>query len=275
MYCNRRRSLLSNQSVINTQHHSIPIIFYIIIMVYLILSNRYPEESHRKSYIKTAGPHAYNVSPFHKPLAASASDDEWKIILKVIRDNFDDTNSSNILHDKSSLRPLRPNDDNYEAFVGPKWRPPPPSPHSIDLEIENRQRMATPGLSSLLGQNDDDPTTPYPHYDRCAYCTKPATYQCSQCKIVKYCSRNPCQASHWKKIHKASCVNACPFSLWECLQGNDGFYVTSEECLALQSALLKGLSQENTTTGTKDHNIIQCFAAYFCVTAELGGCFVL
>jgi hypothetical protein len=236
-------------------------------MVYLILSNQYPEESHRKSYIKTAGPHAKNISPFHKPLAASASDDEWKIILRVISDNFDDTN---ILHDKSSLRPLRPNDDNYEAFTGSKWRPPPPH-HSMN--IEDRQSIATPGLSSLLGQNDDDPTTPYPRYDLCACCTKPASHQCSRCKIVKYCSKNPCQSSHWKKVHKESCTKAHPLSLWECLQGNDGFYVSSEECLALQSALLKGLSQENITT--KDHNIIQCYAAYFGVTAELGGCFVL
>lgn len=37
----------------------------------------------------------------------------------------------------------------------------------------------------------------------CALCGKEAGHRCSQCSIIKYCSRE-CQASHWK-VHKLLC----------------------------------------------------------------------
>ena len=119
-----------------------------------------------------------------------------------------------------------------------------------------------------MGQQDDN-TTPYPHYDRCANCTKlfPKMNQCSRCKIVKYCSRD-CQSSHWKKVHKESCTKAIALPLYKIMNGNDGFYMSPEECRALQMAL----SKDETIDIDK---VIQCFQAYFDIAADLGGCFVL
>ena len=37
----------------------------------------------------------------------------------------------------------------------------------------------------------------------CALCSQPAEHRCSQCSIIKYCSRE-CQVSHWK-VHKSQC----------------------------------------------------------------------
>ncbi|KAG7355763.1 MYND finger domain containing protein [Nitzschia inconspicua] len=229
-------------------------------MVFLILSNRYPTDTHRQRYLHDAGRHAKQVSPFHKHLAASADDDQWRDVLNAIRDNTD----ASILDDTSKPRSLRPNDDNYEAFVGPQWIP----QQSTNLDASS---SIHPAMAALL-QSDSDRNTVYPRYDRCANCTQPATLQCAKCKIVKYCCRDPCQAEHWKKVHKQSCCKAHESrSLWQCLHGSDGFYVGEEECLALQAALGRACANDS----FQDKDVLQCFQAYFGTAAELGGCFVL
>jgi hypothetical protein len=81
-------------------------------MGFLLLSLEYPSSTHKTKFVRKAGPHSNFASPFHKPLAASATDDQWRRVLKVIRDNVTD---SCFLHDQSSPRPLKPNDDNYEV----------------------------------------------------------------------------------------------------------------------------------------------------------------
>lgn len=122
-------------------------------------------------------------------------------------------------------------------------------------------------MLAMMGQ--DDSNTIYPHYDRCANCTKlaPKMNQCSRCKMVKYCSRD-CQALHWKKVHKQSCTKAQPLPLYKSLNGNDGFLMTPEECRGLHIAL-----SENEANAVDE--VIRCFQAYFDVAADLGGCFVL
>ena len=118
-----------------------------------------------------------------------------------------------------------------------------------------------------MGQDDNN--TPYPRYDRCANCTKlfPTMSRCSRCKIVKYCSRD-CQSSHWKKVHKQSCVKAQPLALYKSMNGNDGFLMTPDECKVLANALSEHESIHN-------DNVVRCFQAYFGVAADLGGCFIL
>ena len=227
-------------------------------MGFLLLSNQYPEESDVQAYLGQAGPHARNVSPIPKFLAASATDEQWKRVLQVIRENATNWEA---WQEQSKLRPLKPNDDNYQAFTGPDWKP----------KATTGTATVSPAFSALLGQ-DNDPNTPYPRYDRCANCTKPANLQCARCKVVKYCSRDPCQSSHWKKVHKNSCTKAQHFSLWKSLHGNDGFYISPEECTALQSALSNALIHP---TNSQDANVIRCFQAYFGAVANLGGCFVL
>lgn len=231
-------------------------------MVFLILSNQYPGDTHRERFRKDAGPHAKQVSPFHQHLAASADDDQWREVLKAARDNIGSDEAS-ILDDTSQPRPLRPNDDNYEAFKGKQWKP---KPNKI-IDAASIQ----PAMAALL-RNDSDPNGVYPRYDRCANCTKPARLQCAKCKIVKYCSREQCQAIHWKKIHRRSCLKApTSRSLWQCLHGSDGFYVSPEECLALQAALGRAVESDC----CRNNDVLQCFGAYFGMVAELGGCFLL
>ena len=72
----------------------------------------YPSDEDRSKFVRKAGPHANSSSPFHKPLAASATDDQWRQVLKAIRESVTDTT---FLHEQPSPRPLRPNDDNYEV----------------------------------------------------------------------------------------------------------------------------------------------------------------
>jgi MYND finger len=238
-------------------------------MVFLILSNQYPEDSHRKRYLREAGPHGTQVSPFHKPLAASADDDQWRSVLKAIRENIILLEDASILDDTSKPRSLRPNDDNYKAFVGPQWKPSSSSSSSSSSTVNTSS--IPPAMAALL-DTTNDPDTVYPRYDRCANCTKPATLQCSKCKIVKYCSRDPCQAVHWKKVHKQSCCKAhTGRSLWQCLHGSDGFMVSPEECMALQAALDRAIHKDS----CRGKDVIQCFRAYFGMVSELGGCFVL
>ena len=77
-----------------------------------MLSVDYPSDKDRSKFVRKAGPHANSSSPFHKPLAASATDDQWRQVLKAIRESVSDTT---FLHEQPSPRPLRPNDDNYEV----------------------------------------------------------------------------------------------------------------------------------------------------------------
>lgn len=81
-------------------------------MGFLMLSVDYPSEKDRSKFVRKAGPHANSSSPFHKPLAASATDDQWRQVLKAIRESVTDTT---FLHEQPSPRPLRPNDDNFEV----------------------------------------------------------------------------------------------------------------------------------------------------------------
>ena len=228
-------------------------------MTFLMLSVDYPSDKDRSKLVKKAGPHAKNSNPFHKPLAASATDDEWRRVLRAIKESVKD---ASFLHEQSSPRPLRPNDDNYEAFTGRKWKP------EVSLDFGGRDPSVVRALSAMMGQQDDT-NTPYPRYDRCANCTKllPKMSRCSRCKIVKYCSRE-CQSSHWKKVHKQSCVKAQPFALYKSMNGNDGFLMTPDECKGLAEALSEHESIHS-------DNVVRCFQAYFTVAADLGGCFIL
>lgn len=246
-------------------------------MVFLILSNRYPEDSQRRRYLREAGPRAGQVSPFHRPLAASADDGQWRTVLDAVRrgchdgdvaEEGDDDPSgsapSSVLDDTSRPRPLRPNDDNYRAFAGPRWRP----------ESDVDESTTVPPVMAALLSSRDDPSTVYPRYDRCARCTGPATLRCSRCKIVRYCGRDPCQSAHWREVHRSSCIPApTDVSLWRCLHGSDGFYVTPEECTALQDALSRAVPVVVSTT--RDGELIRCFQVYFRIVSDLGGCFVL
>lgn len=228
-------------------------------MTFLMLSVDYPSDKDRSKFVKKAGPHAKNSNPFHKPLAASATDDEWRRVLKAIKESVTDTS---FLYEQPSPRPLRPNDDNYEAFTGSKWKP------EGSIDFGGRDPSVVRALSAMMGQQDDT-NTPYPRYDRCANCTKllPKMSRCSRCKIVKYCSRD-CQSSHWKKVHKQSCVKAQPFTLYKSMNGNDGFLMTPDECKGLAEAL-----SEHESIHSDD--VVRCYQAYFTVAADLGGCFIL
>ena len=87
-------------------------------MGFLLVSLEYPSESNKGRFVRTAGPHSNFVSPVHSFLAASATDDQWRRVLKAIRDNVKD---SSFLDDiKSQPRPLRPNDDNYQVRKVPR-----------------------------------------------------------------------------------------------------------------------------------------------------------
>ena len=97
-------------------------------MVFLLLSVKYPTKKQRQDYLREAGPHATLTSPTHKPLAVSANEKQWKYILKMMlrhmKTTTTTTNESDrilrstpltMLNDKSKLRPLRPDDDNYKV----------------------------------------------------------------------------------------------------------------------------------------------------------------
>ena len=81
-------------------------------MGFLLLSVDYPSETHRTQFAQNAGPHSNFASPFHKFLAASATDDQWRRVIRAIRENVKD---SSFLDDQPSPRPLKPNDDNYKV----------------------------------------------------------------------------------------------------------------------------------------------------------------
>ena len=96
-------------------------------MVFLLLSVKYPTKKQRQDYLREAGPHATFTSPTHKPLAVSANEKQWKYILKMMLRHMTTTTTTNesdrilrstpltMLNDKSKLRPLRPDDDNYKV----------------------------------------------------------------------------------------------------------------------------------------------------------------
>jgi hypothetical protein len=195
-------------------------------------------------------------------LAETKDDEQWKTVVQTIRENMAD---ESMLHDKKFGRPVRPNRDNYEAFRGPQW-----NPKTSTLEAMGFPSVGA-AMATLLGwpENRED-SVPHAHYDRCANCTKPATRNCSRCRIVKYCSRE-CQCAHWKKVHKASCIEAEPKSLWESLQGEVwAFHVSSTECRAICTALSQGQN-----IGGDASDLICYFKVYFDLAAELGGCFVV
>lgn len=198
----------------------------------------------------------------YEPLPASADDQEWKSIVtllqRVCSDPSSASSSSSFLQ-QEQLRPLKPNDDNYLAFVGPQWKRLPNMTKIINLPTE----------LSAFQPRDDEPT---PHFDHCAYCTQPeATKRCGKCKIVAYCSRD-CQMKHWTSIHRKSCIPAESRTLWKALHTNDGFHITVSECHQLATTLHGEISNRPTD---EQKVLVQRFALYFHVVTDLGGCFVL
>lgn len=81
-------------------------------MGFLLLSVEYPSDQQKERFIRNGGPHSTCASPMHLFLAVASSDDEWRRVIKAIRDNVKD---ESFLDDIKSPRPLRPNDDNYEV----------------------------------------------------------------------------------------------------------------------------------------------------------------
>jgi hypothetical protein len=145
-----------------------------------------------------------------------------------------------------------------------------------------------PELAAFLGSSHGS-NEPTPHYDHCANCTQKTTStitisdnnnknkRCARCKIVQYCSRD-CQAQHWKKCHKQSCLAAEPNrTLFQALQTNDGFLVTSQECQELSKGFYECLKNKSPTQAQQHSKkcMVEGFALYFQYAAELGGCFVV
>jgi hypothetical protein len=237
-------------------------------MGYLFFSVEYPTEQTRASYLQSVSPNFRSTTfSLYQPLPASATIDDWKEMLTILQEFCSIEQKAKNTQSSQQLRPLKPNDDNYEAFQGPQW--------------SRRAQMTPeipPELAGFLGssQNNKEPT---PHYDHCANCTQKipsSMLRCSRCKIVQYCSRD-CQAKHWKGCHKTSCIPAEPNrTLFQALHTNDGFLVTSEECRELSrgfSACLKSNTTQHSTT--KKSNMVEGFAVYFQYAADLGGCFVV
>jgi hypothetical protein len=148
--------------------------------------------------------HAGNTTP--SPAASSQCHmrEQWLSgVLDAIREHF----SASVLN-QTELRPLKPNDDNYAAFVGEQWKP----------SHEGLGRVP-PELAALIGVSQGDPT---PHCDRCAACTAALNERFSRCRFVKCCSHG-CQAKHWNSCHKKSCLRPHQRTLLEAMQTNDGF----------------------------------------------------
>lgn len=252
-------------------------------MGFLLLSVRYPTEGQRQTFTCQVGPQfLHGTSPLHRPLSVSFSDGDWKDLLTVIHNYVTPlvaattataaTESTVPLvslwnpSDTSSIppRPLKPNDDNYAAFVGIQWDPSP-----------GLMAGVPPPLRAMVFDADRDAI---PHYDRCAKCTQQPTtiLKCSRCKMVQYCGRD-CQSQHWKQCHRRSCIPAEPRCLYQVLQTNDGFWISPNECEAL-SITMKHLSQQQPSTTTIPFHIqdkMKHFATYMNHVAKLDGCFVL
>ena len=225
----------------------VPSIISLPSMGFLLLSVKYPTEEFREAFFRVAGSEFLKqTSPLHQPLPASTSTEEWRVVVKQIEQHCD----ASIL-DQVMIRPLKPNDDNYAAFVGPQWQ-------AFDVPADK----VPPQIAAMIGRSEEDPT---PHYDKCAQCTQSASQQCTRCKIVKYCTRD-CQRRHWKACHKASCEQAREISLRQALTTNDGFLVSPVECQALS----QGLKQSASSSG-----VVRCIAEYLERASQLDGCFVL
>ena len=235
---------------------------------FLLLTAEYPSQSIRQSFLRETDAQLTSVSSLlHKPLPISIPHDDWqhmvKLLMSVATDEF---------LNKITLRPVRPNDDNYAAFVGPQWNP------------EGYGKFSTndhPQLQAFLQRAIEEPT---PYFSHCARCTSatlkpvdessPSTngplLRCSRCKMVKYCSK-ACQKAHWRACHRESCVPAQERSLLHALQTNDAFWIQPDECSTL-SDLLAGAS----TADSKLPKVIrENLRTYFSYAASLGGCFVI
>ena len=96
--------------------------------------------------------------------------------------------------------------------------------------------------------------------------------------------------------HKKSCVKAQRYSLHEAMHGNDGFYITSEECQLIANSLQlvvattaattttvitdaarynNSNSNSNSVTNNDDADLLRCFRVYFESVQALDGCFML
>lgn len=247
-------------------------------MGFLLLSKAYPTREMRQAFFQSAGPDFMAMTaPLYQALPASATTDEWRILVRVIQEqhaNQNDKEASLKMQDDDNdnhkkPRPLKPNDDNYASFGGPQW--------NVSTKIPTDAPLP-PSLAAVVQRMQADPV---PHYNHCANCTlSAATQQCTRCRIVKYCNRT-CQRQHWRSCHRASCEPArSGTSLLQALTTNEGFWINAKECQVLAQILLLGNSGEttiecNNNNNNKDASLIRCFAAYFACAANLEGCFVL
>lgn len=246
----------------------------------LLISLHYPSPSQRQEFAQNT-PDSYKPQRGHHPsLLAETDNEQWKTTVQIIRQNMADKESESMLQDKSVARPVRPGFDNYGAFKGTSW-----NPKSSPMEMRG---LPSPhaALAAFGGTNREDTRT-HAHYDRCANCTQAATRRCSRCKIVKYCSRE-CQSSHWKTVHKASCIEArSGVSLAELLDWDNGLHkefhalhILPEECRALHTALSLQQQGEDISGATEDGGAVSdglksYFGTFFGLAAELGGCFAV
>lgn len=239
----------------------------------LLISLSYPSRSQRGEFTRDApaafmDPQARRME--HPNLLSGPDKERWETAIQVICDNLED---ESMLHEKTVRRPVRAEHENYQAFRGASW-----DPKSSPMQMAGLPSMsATMGALMGKGGGGEDDRIIHVHYDRCANCTQPATNLCSKCRIVKYCSRK-CQSTHWKKVHKACCIEAKPVTLLEALQWGslsheDGyaFHISSDECRAIHAALAKG--QDKQEGDNKD--LICFFKTYFGLVAQLGGCFAV
>ena len=209
----------------------------------------------RKSYFRSIEP-AFQSSTFvfYDPLPASAKDESWKAVVTLLREV-----ASNELLETERIRSLRPNEDNYQNFVGQQWK-----------SWSEKAGIVPPELAGLFNKDNAD-GEPSPRYDHCAQCTKSnAPKRCTRCKIVSYCSRE-CQVKHWKEVHRKSCLQAESRTLWKALHTNDGFLVTAQEC----NELARVLDEASNGPARPTKALEKYFSIYFRYAGELGGCFVL
>jgi hypothetical protein len=248
-------------------------------MGFLLLSKAYPTLEIRESFFQTtAGIPDFMITTrfLYEPLPASATTEEWRMVVHRIEKNGSKDYLDNEKNDRGEQyrRPLKPNDDNYAAFIGPQWKV---STSATTFKNTDDSAMLHPSLAQIRQRLQHDPT---PHYECCAQCTKSnATQQCSKCRIVKYCDRT-CQKQHWKAVHRTSCEHARPCTLRQALKTNEGFYVTPDECRIIAQVLKRDTSQATNkqiqeSSDSSTAVLIRIFASYFDHVSNLEGCFVL